>query len=72
MFADDIMILSLSKIYRQVQLDLESIDTWVSKNKMSLARDNYFKITLRGIETQLFLQKGFIEQADIMKDLGLL
>ena len=66
------MILSLSKIYNQVQLDLESIDNWVSKNKMSLARDKYFKITLKGIETQLFLQKTFIEQADIMKDLGLL
>ena len=54
LFADDIEIISVNRSYVQVQLDLDSIDNWVTKNKMSPAMLNCFKIIFRGIKTLFF------------------
>ena len=37
LFASDLTTLPVNKRYVQVQLHLDSLDTWVSKNKMRLA-----------------------------------
>ena len=67
LFADDIEIISVNRSYVQVQLDLDSIDNWVTENKMSPAMLNCFQIIFREIRT-LFLQGAALEESDVIRD----
>ena len=67
LFTDDIKIISVNRSYVQVQLDLDSIEYWLTKNKMSPAMLNCFQIIFRGIKT-LFLQGAALEESDVIKD----
>ena len=72
LFADDIKNISVNNSNVRVQLDLTSIDAWVSKNRMRLPVDRRFRTFFCGIENELSLPFVALEKSDFIKKLRML
>ena len=71
LFADDLKFLSVNLTELQVQTDLQSLEKWVNKNRMALAKDKCAKLTFQGKDTNFKLFGEPLKTETNVRDLGI-
>ena len=71
-FAENFIILCLGKKREEVQKDLNSIERWLTENKMALALDKCTNLTFRGKNKTYRMCDKKLKQQTEMKNLGVM